>query len=258
MKSWAGITVVVAVVLGLAILVPAASAQTMPNSLVLGVDPHFRPMSFASPDGKIIGFDIELAEELGKRLGAKIRIDDMAFDGIIPALQGKRIDLTDMVITPQRQTVVDYTRPFLTQTIRAVVKADNKVDPTPATLASLRVGVMANTSAATALGQVPGVKPTFYNTVVDEYNDLVLGRLDVVVVESVNGGYTVATQYKDRLRMTETVVIPQARLNALAMRKGEPERLAWVDAAIAVLLKDGSLARLHDKWFGNTSAMPRP
>ena len=56
-------------------------------------------------------------------------------------------------------------------------------------LAKLRVGVMVSTAAASALQKIPGVTPTTYNTVADEYNDLLLGRIDVVAIESTHGAY---------------------------------------------------------------------
>src|SRR4051812_32603198 len=103
MKFQLSIVKSAAIAMAVASLATATFAQTIPTSLVMGIDPHFRPMSFAGTDGKVIGFDVEMAEELGKRLKATVTIDGMAFDGIIPALQGKRIDLTEMVVTPQRQ-----------------------------------------------------------------------------------------------------------------------------------------------------------
>jgi len=234
----------------------AAMAQDMPTKLTFGVDPNFRPISFAAPDGKVIGFSIELADELSKKLGVPISIEGMAFDGILPALIGKRIDLTQQIVTPQRQQVVDFTRPIIEQTIRAVVRVGSNVDPAPGNLSKLRVGVMVNTSAEATLKEIPDVKPTVYNNVVDEYNDILLGRLDVVVVESVNGAYTVASQFPDKLKMTETVISPTKRFNAIAMRKGEPQVLAKVEAALDSMFQDGSLARIHQKWFGNTVSMP--
>lgn len=235
----------------------AASAQEAPAKLVFGVDPNFRPISFAGPDGTLIGLSIDLANELGKKMGVEMSIEGMAFDGIIPALQGKRIDLTQQVVTPQRAELVDFSRPIIEQTVRAVVRADSDLDPRPEDLAGLKVGVMVSTSAEAALKEIPNVAPTVYNSVVDEYTDLVLGRLDVVVVESVNGAYTVSSQFPDKLRMTETLMSPTSRTNAIATRKNDPQITSMVSKALDAMFADGSLAKIHEKWFGNALSMPK-
>ncbi|MCS0502162.1 ABC transporter substrate-binding protein [Ancylobacter mangrovi] len=248
----------VAAFIGIQALPSRAEAQEAFTSLKVGADPDYRPISFTDESGKLVGFDVDFATALGKHMGVPVDYQGMAWDGIIPALQAKKIDaITSIVVTDERKKVVDFSDPIMKQTIIGVVRADSKnTDLTAADLSKLKVGVMGNTSAATALSKIGGVEPASYNTVVDAYNDLLLGRIDVVAVESVNGSYIVATKYPDKLKVVAKPLTPDVKLNAVALRKGDAAGLAQVNKAIAEMKKDGTMEKIAMKWFGNTSVLP--
>jgi ABC-type amino acid transport substrate-binding protein len=243
-----------------------AAATIMPvkadekfTTLTAGADPHFRPISFLDESGKIIGFDVDFVEALGKQLGIETKYEGMAWDGIIPALQAKKIDaITNMVITDERKKVVNFSDPIMQQAIIAVVKSDaDKKDVTLDDLKTLRTGVMVSTSAAGVVEAVEGANVTTYNTVVDAYNDLMLGRIDTVVVESVNGSYIVATQFSGKLEVVEKPLTADVKLNGVALRQSDVEGLKQVNEAIAAMKADGTLNAIAVKWFGNASSIPQ-
>lgn len=227
------------------------------TKLSVGADPDFRPISFMGPDGALQGYDVDFAHALGKHLGVPVDYQGMAWDGIIPALQAGKINaITNMVITDARKQVVDFSKPIIKQSIVAVVKAGSANQSiSAADLAKLKVGVMTGTSAATALAAMPGVSPTTYNTVIDAYNDLLLGRIDVVVVESVNGSYLVETQFKGKLAVVAKPVTPGVAVIGVAVRKGDGS-LAKIDKAIDEMKADGTLKEISMKWFGNVANVP--
>mgnify|MGYP001400281584 CR=1 FL=1 len=246
-----------ALVLG-AGLVHGADAQEAFTKLHVGADPHYRPISFVEASGEVVGFDVDFAKALAERMGVPLEYEGMAWDGIIPALQSGRIDaITNIVITEERKKVVAFSQPIMQQTIVGVVRADSdNKEITAADLPNMRVGVMVNTAAATALAAIGGFEPTQYNTVVDAYNDLLLGRIDVVGVESINGGYIVASQYPDKLHVVEQPLTSDVRLNGVAVRQSDTGGLAQINAAIDQMKQDGSLAEIATKWLGSTSALP--
>jgi ABC-type amino acid transport substrate-binding protein len=225
----------------------------------VGADSDFRPISFTDKSGKMIGYDVDFATALAAHLGVPLHYEGMAWDGIIPALQGQKIDaITDIVITDKRKDVVAFSRPYLAQTITTVVKADKpNFNPGKTDLAKLKVGVMVNTSAASALDAL-GIKATTYNTVADVYSDLLLGRIDVAVVESVNAGYTATAIYPKKLRVTGKEISDKPALIAVAMRKQDTKLVDAVNAAINAMIRDGSLVRVNRKWFGNLQLIPKP
>jgi ABC-type amino acid transport substrate-binding protein len=238
---------------GLATL-PAAAQDTPVKVLRIGGDPDFRPISFADPSGKLIGFDVDLATELAAHMKVPLDYQGVAWDGIIPALQASKIDaITQMAITDQRRQVVAFSQPYLAQTMVTVVRANQPdLNPGPADLGHYKVGVMVNTSAATLLSKMPDVHPVTYNTVTDEYNDLLLGRIDVVAIEGTNGTYVASTpQYAGKLRATDTPLSSEKHYVGAALRKDDTALLAAINTAIDQMRADGSLARIMTKWFGD-------
>ena len=236
-----------------------AQAQEKFTSLTVGADPHFRPISFVDESGDIVGFDVDFANALGKHLGIPVKYEGMAWDGIIPALQARKIDaITNMVITEERQQIVNFSDPIMQQSIIAVVKSESdKKSVTLNDLKKLRTGVMVSTAAAALLAKTENVEPVTYNTVVDAYNDLMLGRLDVVVVESVNGSFIASHQFKDKLHIVEKPLSDDVKLNGIALRKDDVEGLRQINDAIADMKTDGSLQAIAVKWFGNASSIPQ-
>ncbi|WP_213990173.1 ABC transporter substrate-binding protein [Sodalis sp. dw_96] len=229
------------------------------TKLRVAADPSYRPISFQDPSGKLVGFDADFAAALGKHMGVPVSYEGMAWDGIIPALQGGKIDaITNLVISDDRKKVVAFSEPIMTQTIVLVVKAHSGHERlTAANLGKLRVGVMVNTAAATALQSMKDVTPTTYNTVVDAYNDLMLGRIDVVAVESVNGTYIVASQYAGKLAVVKQPLTNDVKLNGVALRKQDTAGLKQVNTAIDKMKADGTLAAIAVKWFGNADNVPK-
>ena len=246
-------------------LLVVATAQPVPGAsklalklLRVGADPDYRPITYSDKTGRMVGYDVDFATMLAYHLGIPLKYEGVAWDGIIPALQSGKIDaITNMVITDKRKEVVAFSKPYFVAGITTVVRADRPdFNPGRNDLAKLRVGVQVNTSASAAVEQLPDVKPTTYNTVADEYNDLLLGRLDVVVVESINAGYTAKAIYPGKLRVTNADVGGKPNLNGIALRKQDTELLQAVNDAIDAMIKDGSLAKVNKKWFGNLKVIP--
>jgi ABC-type amino acid transport substrate-binding protein len=253
------------VVMTAAVAVILLFVQTRPGSataplqvLRVGADPDYRPTSWTEKSGKMVGSDVDFATALASHLGVQLHYEGVAWDGIIPALLAHKIDaITAMVITDKRKDVVAFSRPYAFQTITTVVRANSPVNPGKDDLRKMKVGVMVSTSAATALESIPDVKPTTYNTVADEYNDLILGRIDVVAIESVNAGYTSKTIYPGKLRVTNKDLTGQPSYTGVALRKDDTELRQSIDNAIGLMMKDGSLARINRKWYGNVDMIPR-
>src|SRR5689334_7370587 len=81
--------------------------------LIFGTDPTYRPLAFYDENNTLVGFDIDLAEAMAKQLNIKFKIEAMAFDGLIPALQTGRIHVEpEMAVREKRKTQVDFTTPF--------------------------------------------------------------------------------------------------------------------------------------------------
>lgn len=235
----------------------SALADEMLTKLSVGADPDFRPISFMGADGALQGYDVDFSAALAKHMGVPVEYQGMAWNGIIPALQADKINaITNIAITDARKQVVDFSKPIMQQSVVAVVKAGSSEPAGPEDLARMKVGVMTGTSAATALAAMPDVSPTTYNTVIDAYIDLLLGRIDVVAVESVNGSYLVESQYKGKLVVAAKPVAAGVTYNGVALRRGSEKAVAQVNEAIDKMKADGTLKSISMKWFGNDANVP--
>ncbi len=98
------------------------------GQLVIGLDDAFPPMGFRDDNAKLVGFDIDTAEEVGKRLGIKIVWQPTEWKGVINSLYAKKFDCiwNGMTITPERQKKVAFSKPYLIDGQIATVRMDEK------------------------------------------------------------------------------------------------------------------------------------
>ena len=105
--------------------VPVQRSTGKNGTLKMGTNAIFEPYTFVS-NGKMAGYDIELAALIGDLLDMKIDIVEMAFDGLIPALQGDKIDfaLSDFTVTEERKKSIAYSDPYIQNDISALVRGE--------------------------------------------------------------------------------------------------------------------------------------
>jgi len=232
-------------------LMPATSKAQ--DTIVFGTDPTYRPLAFMDENNKLVGFDIDIAHALAERMGAKAKIETMSFDGLIPALQSKRIDVEpEMAIRPQRREQVDFSTPFFSQS-NTVVMAIDRTDfnPTaPEQLKGQKIGLAIGTGSDILLSKVPDLNITRYNTVPDAFRDLVLKRIDVVAIDSLTAGYQVKNLFPTQLRVSKASLSGKVEIGS-AVRKGNTELLDRLNKAVEKMKADGSLDAIIKKWFGD-------
>ena len=264
------LTAFCAVLLAPAIALPvgalAATSAAAPQVIKAGTFAENRPWAFRGADGRLTGFDVDLARAVATRLGAGIDFQTMPFRDLFPALASGQIDLAlcSITVTPERLKTLDFTQPYY-ETSQGVVVLKGSRFRSLADLGGRRVSTAAGTtneewlhanSARYALGAIiPGEGldeglALLQNHGADAYfGDLpallysLLQRPDLAVVE--------------RLKADERYAIGLSHGSALTQR---------VDAALAALKEDGTLAAIHRRWFGAapppgspvTTVLPRP
>ncbi len=101
------------------------------GKLLVGTEPTFPPFEFVDESNQIVGFDLDIANELAKRLGVKVEVVSLPFDSLIPALQQGKIDMViaGMTITEDRAKVVDFSKPYFEANQAIVVRKDGSFRP---------------------------------------------------------------------------------------------------------------------------------
>lgn len=237
----------------------AFTSSTMAATQVrLGVEPGYAPFEYKKPDGSLVGFDIDLGKEICKRIDAKCTWVESDFDGLIPALQAKKIDaiLSSMSITPARQKQINFSDKLYGTPARLVTEKGVNLAPTAKSLKGKRVGVFQGTTAETYAKQVwlkKGVDVVTYQNQDIVYADLVNGRLDAAFQDAVaaDDGFLKRPVGKNFHFSGPEINDPQyfGVGAGIGVRKADTELLAKINKALAAMHNDGTYQKIAKKYF---------
>lgn len=171
------------------------------GELVLGLDDSFPPMGYSdSKTGEIVGFDIDLAEEVCKRLGVKLKKQPISWDAKEIELSSKNIDViwNGMTVTDERIENMYLSKPYIANAQVIIVAEDSPIK-TKADLAGKKVGLQKGSSALEAVEAdtetynaiMNGGEIVQFDENLTAYLDLKAGRIDAFVVDKVVGEYII-------------------------------------------------------------------
>ncbi|MBU5352119.1 ABC transporter substrate-binding protein/permease [Paenibacillus barcinonensis] len=230
---------------------PAALASGTTNSsggkkLVLGTSADFAPYEFHKViNGKdeIVGFDIAIAKEIAKDLGAELVIEDMGFDGLLPALQSGRVDLVISGMTPtdERKKSIDFSEPYYkSKQVIMVRNVDKDKYPDMKALENAKIGVQKGSIQETIGQKIPGAKLTSLDKISDIVLQLQTKRVDAAIVED-----TVAAGYLDDMIGLAPAVPDEEQVEAaIGIRKGNTELLTAVNQTLERLKSEDKINQM--------------
>jgi polar amino acid transport system substrate-binding protein len=127
-----------------------ASSLAQEKVIVNGIDANFPPFAFVDKTGKPDGFDIAVVDWIAKDKGLKVEHKPMDWDGIVPSLNAKKIDMiaSGMSITDERKEKVNFSTPYWTIVQVLVAKDDANLTPEQAMKDGNKIGVQRGTSEA--------------------------------------------------------------------------------------------------------------
>jgi len=222
----------------------AAMALSQPSraaDLVVATDTAFVPFEFKEGD-KYVGFDIDMWDAIAQEIGVTYTLQPMDFNGIIPALQTKQVD-----IKAERQKVIDFSDGYYDSGFLLMVPADSDIKGA-ADLKGKTLAVKTGTSATdyakehfteTELRQFPNID--------NAYLELQTGRVDAAMHDTPNVLYYVATAGGGKVKAVGEQMM--AHQYGIGFPKGS-ELVAKVNAALANMKKDGRYNAIYKKWFG--------
>lgn len=156
-----------------------------PGILTIGADAAYPPHTYLDANSQqLVGLDVDLANEIGRRLGLDVKFIPIEWKGIIPALQAQRIDLitAEMHITPERQQAVDFSDVVFSSGHVIVVKSDTTDILRPEDLSGKTVLVPIGTTEEQEARKYTNNVKTF-PLLSECFRQLQLGRGDAVIVE---------------------------------------------------------------------------
>lgn len=233
------------VLVGLMVLSLSSLAMAK-EKIYVGTNAEFPPFEYLEK-GEIVGFDIEMMNEIGKVLDADIKIQDMAFDGLLPALQMKKVDvvIAGMTATEERQKMVSFTQPYYTASQVIIVKEGNNSIKSFDDLKGKRVGVMLGFTGDVIVSDMEGVKIERYNAAYAGIMALKADKIDVVVLDSEPAENYV--KQNSGLQIAEAESAQEKY--AIAVRKNDKELLEKLEKGLNEIKANGTYDKLLKKYF---------
>ena len=220
------------------------------GKLLIGLEDSYPPMEFRNSKNDLVGFDIELGNEIAKKLGVKSEYVTTDFNGIILALNASRFNiiLSGMSITDKRKAAIDFSVPYVTGgQIIAVKSGDSSitsVDNLKGKIVGTQLGSIGDTTAS-AMKDLKEVKK--YDKIAEALQELSSGRVNAVIMDAQVGGYY-TTQKPGEYKILNKYVSEEPM--GIGFTKGDKELKVAIDKAILELKSDGTLTKLSIKWFG--------
>lgn len=220
------------------------------GAIKVGLEGTYPPFNYQDENGKLTGFEVELAKALAKELGVSAEFQTTKWDGLLAALESKRLDvvINQVTISDERRKKYDFSAPYTLSGIQALTrKADGDSIKSPQDLADKKIGVGLGTNYEQWLKvNVPQADIRTYDDDPTKVQDLNAGRIDVILVDRL-AAFEMVEKTGDRLAVAGDAFSRQE--SGIALRKGNPELLAAIDEALAKLKADGTLKQLSEKWF---------
>jgi ABC-type amino acid transport substrate-binding protein len=224
-------------------------AVKMRGVLRIGTDATFPPYESVDKDGKLVGFEIDLGNELARRMGLKPEFVNTAWDGIFVALNNGKFDvvISSVTITEKRQEAYDFSLPYRDSHQVVVVKKDEKEIKDRPDLKGKTVGVQIGTTSEKEAKNVAGVREVkSYNTFIEPFMELGFGRIEAIIVTTAVANHFIA-QYPDKFKITGEPFFYSKQ--GVLIRKGEKDLQEAIDKALKGMHDDGWIKKLREKYI---------
>lgn len=216
------------------------------KSLYVGTNAEFAPFEYLD-NGKIVGFDIDLINEIGKIIGKEIVIKNIAFDGLLPAMQAKKLDLiiSGMTATDERRKSVNFSTPYFTSNQAIIINKDNANITSFDSLPKNTIGVVLGYTGDVIVSDIKDVKVQRYNASSEAIMALNAKKIDAVVIDFEPAKNYV--KYNENLKLIETDLAQEEY--SIAIPKDNPALLESVNKALETLKNNGTYDALLKKYF---------
>lgn len=219
------------------------------GKLRIGTEGTYAPFTFHDESGKLTGFDVEIAEEITKRLGLKAEFIETSWDSIIAGLDAERFDtiFNQVGITDERKEKYDFSDDYIVSKAVLIVAEDNTDIKTFADLKGKKAG-QSLTSNLADIARENGaeiVTTDGFNQAIDL---LASGRIDATVNDGIS--FLDLKKQKPDLPLKIVAEAPDAAKNAALFRKGNEALIEAVNGALAEMKSDGTYLKISEKYFG--------
>ncbi|GFP75702.1 amino acid ABC transporter substrate-binding protein [Clostridium fungisolvens] len=218
------------------------------GTIKIGTEGTYAPYTFHDSTGKLVGFDVEIAEEVAKRLGVKPEFVETKWDGMLAGLDAKRFDIVvnQVGINEERKQKYDFSDPYVTSRAVLIVKSDNNTIKTFEDLKGKKAA-QTLTSNLGKLAKENGAEIVTSDGFNQSIDLLLAGRADATINDSLSF-YDLKKQKPD-LAVKIAAEKKDADQNAILINKGNKELVDAINKALADMKSDGTYLKISNKYF---------
>ncbi len=223
------------------------------GEFVVGLDDSFPPMGFRDDKGEIVGFDIDLAKEVGKRMGVNVVFKPVDWDGVVLSLKNKDIDViwNGLTITEDRLKQINFSNAYLENDQIIVVQSDSDIKA-KSDLSGKIVGLQLGSSSEVALASDEAIQSSLkeikkYSNNTEALMDLAAGRVDAVIVDEVVGRYYIEKR-EGVYKVLEDNFGEESY--GVGLRKEDKKFQDELNNILDEIKEDGTGEKISNKWFG--------
>ena len=240
-----------------------SSQESKIQRLVIAIDATFIPMSFLNDQGELDGFEVDLIKAVTKNAGFDYELVNIEWGGLFGGLITKKFDLviSSITILEERKNRMAFSIPYLQSGVAVLVRNDISNVESLEQLAEMQatIGAQINTTSYYFLQKYEGIKIKTYEKFGHAFIDLANEGNDGVVGDSVQVNY----YFNKNKELSQKAKFLGSRLTSefygIVLRKEDVELKRKIDASLTMLIEDGTIQKLHDKWeLGEFAAVPRP
>lgn len=220
------------------------------GKIVVGLDDAYPPMGYRDENDELIGFDIDMGNEIAKRLGVEIEWKPAVWESIIPSLYAKKFDIiiSGMTITDERLEEVNFAGPYGAAGQAIIVKADNDKIKTITDIEKGRLGTQSGSTGyeCAKANDFTDDDMKLYKEFPLAFNDLEIGRIDAIIIDSFN----VKPYLDSKPGVFKHVgeLIGDERIG-IAVCKEDKELLDKLNGVLEEMKEDGTLKDISMKWL---------
>lgn len=215
----------------------------------IGTEGTYAPFTFHDKDGKLTGFDVDIANEIASRLGVKAEFVETKWDGMFAGLDAKRFDavINEVSIRPDREAKYDFSTPYIVSRAVLIVSNDNK-DITKFEDLKGKKSAQSLTSNLADIAKKYGAQIVVSDSFNQSVDLLTSKRVDATINDSLS--YLDLKKQKPDAPIKTVADYNNAEQSAVLFNKGNKELVDAVNKALADMKADGTYLKISNKWFG--------
>lgn len=222
--------------------------------LTVGLEGTYPPFNFVDENNNMAGFDVDISDEIASRLGVTTEYVGSSWASLIGGLQVDKYDviIAQMSITEERQQSVDFTRPYVVSGAVLISRVGDDRFSELEDISGHKVGVGIGTTFETVARSVNGADVRTYDSFQAYAQELVTGRVDVIINDQLTAGFAIVDQ---GLPMEITSGLVSEDVIGIAVKKGNEDFVNTLDDILNAMIEDGTYREIFMKWFGTEPAI---